>query len=41
VILTRFFFAMSLKYGNLFMVIFIDFYITYSLKSFLKGHVLK
>jgi hypothetical protein len=29
-----------LKYGNLFMVFFKDFYITYSLKSFLKGHVL-
>jgi hypothetical protein len=33
-------FAMSSKYGNLFIVIFKDFYITYSLKSFLKGHVL-
>jgi hypothetical protein len=31
---------MSSKYGNLFMVFFEDFYITYSLKSFLKGHVL-
>jgi hypothetical protein len=36
----KIFFAMSSKYGNVFMVFFIDFYITYSLKSFLKGHVL-
>jgi hypothetical protein len=34
------FFAMSSKYGNLNMVFFEDFYITYSLKSFLKNHVL-
>jgi hypothetical protein len=33
VILIRFFFAMSSKYENLFMVFFKDFYITYSLKS--------
>jgi hypothetical protein len=36
----KIFFAMSSKYGNLFMVFFYDFYITYLLKSFLKGHVL-
>jgi hypothetical protein len=36
----KIFFAMSSKYGNLFMVFFKDFYNTYSLKSFLKGHVL-
>jgi hypothetical protein len=31
---------MSSKYGNLFMVFFKDYCITYSLKSLLKGHVL-
>jgi hypothetical protein len=29
---------MSSKYENLIMVLFKDFYITYSLKSFLKDH---
>jgi hypothetical protein len=33
-------FAMSLKHENIFMVFFTNFYIAYSLKSFLKGHVL-
>jgi hypothetical protein len=36
----KIFFAMSSKYENLYMVFFEDFYITYSLKSFLKDHVL-
>jgi hypothetical protein len=31
---------MSSKYGNLFLVFFRDFNITYSLKLFLKDHVL-
>jgi hypothetical protein len=35
----KIFFAMNSKYGYLFMVFSKDFYITYSLKSFLKGHV--
>jgi hypothetical protein len=34
------FFAMNSKYGNIFIVFFKDFYITYSLKSFLKDYVL-
>jgi hypothetical protein len=32
--------VISSKYGNLNMVFLNDFNITYSLKSFLKGHVL-
>jgi hypothetical protein len=36
----KIFFVMSSKYGNVFMMGFKDFCITYSLKSFLKGHVL-
>jgi hypothetical protein len=32
--------AMNLKYKNLFMVFFIDFYNAYLLKSLFKGHVL-
>jgi hypothetical protein len=35
------FFAMNLKYKNLFMVIFEDFYIAYLLKSFFNGYILK
>jgi hypothetical protein len=31
---------MNSKYGNVFMEFFKDFYIAYSLKSFLKDHVL-
>jgi hypothetical protein len=36
----KFFFAMNSKDGNVFMAFFKDFNITYSLKSFLKGHFL-
>jgi hypothetical protein len=34
------FFAISLKYKNLFTMFCKDFYIAYLLKSFFKGHVL-
>jgi hypothetical protein len=33
-------FCMDSKYGVLFMVFLKDFYIAYSLKSFLKDHIL-
>jgi hypothetical protein len=36
----KIYFAMNSKYGFLFMVFIKDFYITYSLKFFLNGHIL-